>query len=198
MVIKKINDYGVCKTFKEWLAKNGHRFNRNCKVRHYKTRGLLRIYFEDVTPEIVCSVIESGCTGITVAVHYRRECWDLLCDFDCDIKRTKNKKYYCSLCNEPLFYKTPQGLLIDHSFEPFLEWVNSHFTSSHVLELRAVGRGSTEAIIVDTSQPDSLHAHDRAALGLLLKGLTDKSPSPFNNLDNIMTTSIPVIKGERQ
>ena len=25
----------VCVTFKEWLAKNGHRFNRKCKIRHY-------------------------------------------------------------------------------------------------------------------------------------------------------------------
>lgn len=196
MVIKKINDYDVCKTFKEWLAKNEHRFYRKCKFRHYKTRGFLRIYFEGVTPEIFCSVIENGCEGITVGVQYRRRVWDLLCDFDCNIKRAKNRKYYCSLCNEPLFYKTPQELLIDHSFETFLEWVNSHFTSSHVLELRESGGGSTEAIIIDTSQPDSLYSHKRAAFGTLLKELSDNDPTAIKNLNNIKTTVIPVIKGE--
>jgi hypothetical protein len=175
MAINKINHYDICKTFKEWLAENEHRFNLKCKVRHYKTRGFLRIYFEGVTPEIFCSVVESGCIGITVGVQYRRRVWDLLCDFDCNIKRAKNREYYCSFCNKPLFYKTPQKLLIDHSFEPFLEWVNCHLTSSHVLELREIGQGSTEAIIVD------------------LKG---KAQGSFNNLDNIMTTRIPVIKGE--
>jgi len=177
MVINKINDYDVCKTFKEWLAKNEHRFYRKCKVCHYKTRGFLRIYFEDVTPEIFCSVNEW--VGVVVGVRFRRKFWDLLCDFDCDIKRARNRKYYCSLCNEPLFYKTPQELLIDHSFEPLLEWVNSHFTSSHVLELKG-GHGWTVATIID------------------LKGLTDKSPRSSNNSDDIMTIRIPVIKGEGQ
>jgi hypothetical protein len=32
MVIKKINYYDVCKTFKKWLAKNEHRFDRKGKV----------------------------------------------------------------------------------------------------------------------------------------------------------------------
>ena len=195
MIIKKINDYDVCKTFKEWLANNEHRFYRKCKVCHYKTRGFLSIYFEGVTPKIFCSVNE---TSVVVGVRYRRRFWDFLCDFECNIRRAKNRKYYCSLCDEPLFYKTPQKLLIDHSFEPFLEWINSYFTSSHVLELRESGGSSTEAIIIDSSQPDNLYSHKRTAFGILLKGLSDKFPSPFNNLDNIMTTSIPVIKGEGQ
>jgi hypothetical protein len=82
--VSKDNKYDICKTFKEWLAKNEHRFNHKFKIHHYKTRGFLNIYFDNVTPEIRCSVNER--LGVAVAVHYRRKCWDLLCDFDCAIR----------------------------------------------------------------------------------------------------------------
>ena len=34
-VLKRVKYCDVCDTFKEWLAKNGHRFNRKYKIRHY-------------------------------------------------------------------------------------------------------------------------------------------------------------------
>jgi hypothetical protein len=96
---------------------------------------------------------------------------------------------------------TAQELLMAHSFENFLEWVNEHFTSSHVLELQESAGGSTEAIIIDTSLPDSRYTKRRAAFGILLKELKrlpDKSPRPSNHSDEIKTTVIPIIKGEGQ
>ena len=179
MTVKKRQYYDICNTFKEWLAKNGHRFDRKCTVRHYKIRELLYIYFEGVTPEITCSVIGSGCIGVSVTVQFRRKCWDILIDFDCNVKRTKDGQYYCSLCQEPLFYATPQELFIAHSFETFLEWVNEHFTSSHVLEIMGA-RGFTAARIIDP------------------KELSDESPRTANSSDGIMITKIPVIKGGGQ
>jgi len=197
MATKKVNNYEICKTFKEWLAKNGHRFNHKFKVRHYKKRGILRLYFEDVTPEIHCSVNER--IGVVVSVYFRRKFWDYLVDLDCAIRRAKSRKYYCGFCEEPKYYKTPQDLLIDHSFETFLEWVNDNITSSHVLELRESAGGSTEAIIIDTRLPDSIYTRRRAAFGNLLKGLKrlpDESPRASKNSDDMKITVIPIIKGE--
>jgi len=197
MATKKVNNYEICKTFKDWLAKNGHRFNRKYKIRHYKKRGILRIYFEDVTPEIHCSVNER--TGVCNAIYYKRKCWDLICDLECAIAHAKNGKYYCKFCDPPKLYDTYQELLIEHSFENFLEWVNETFTSSHVLELRKGVGGATEAIIIDTSLPDSLYTERRAAFGKLLKGLKrlpDGSPCAPKNSREMMTAVIPVITGQ--
>jgi len=176
MATKKEHKYEVCNTFKDWLAKNGNRFNRKYKIRHYKKRGFLRIYFEDVTPEIHCHLNEPG--GVAVSVHFRGKFWDYLVDLDCAIRRARNRKYYCGFCLEPKYYKTPQELLIEHSFETLLEWVNEKFTSSHVLEL--VGYpGFTAASIIDK------------------KELPDASPSVPSNSDKMkMTAVIPVIIGK--
>jgi hypothetical protein len=56
MTIKKDNYYEICNTFKEWLAQNEHRFHLKCKIRHYPAKRKLNIYFENVAPEIFCTV----------------------------------------------------------------------------------------------------------------------------------------------
>jgi len=173
MTTKKVNTYEVCNIFKEWLAIHGHRFNRKYKIRHYKKRGILRIYFEDVTPKIHCFVNEPS--GVAVSVWFRGKFWDYLVDLDCAVRRAKNRKYYCGFCLESKYYKTPQELLIDHSFETFLEWINEKFTSYHVLELLGYP-GFTAASIIDT------------------KELPDASPRVPRNSDNM--TVIPVIIGK--
>ena len=196
---KKDNYHEICNTFKEWLANNEHRFHLKCKIRHYPAKRKLNIYFENVAPEIFCTVNEWS--GVEVGVHFKRRFWDYICDFECSVRRSEDGKYYCGFCESPTFYNTAQELLINHSFENFLEWVNEHFTSSHVLELQESVGGSTEAIIIDTSLPDSRYTKRRAAFGILLKGLKrlpDKSPRPSNHLNEIKTTVIPIIKGEEQ
>jgi hypothetical protein len=55
-MVKMVKYCDVCDTFREWLAKSGHRFNRKYKIRHFHKRESLRIYFEDVTPELHCYV----------------------------------------------------------------------------------------------------------------------------------------------
>jgi hypothetical protein len=187
--------YEFCETFKQWLAKNNHRFNRKCKIRHYKTKGILYIYFEGVARELDCYIDER--TGVNIAVRYKRRFWDWIYDLECAIAVAEDGKYYCKFCLKPKFYKTYQKLLIEHSFKNFLEWANINLTSSHVLELKESVGGSTEAFIVDTSLPDSIYTKRRAAFGTLLKGLSDNDPITIKNLDNIKTTIIPVIKGTK-
>ena len=196
MTKRKERDFSICEIFKEWFAENKHRFNQKFRIRHYKSREYKHVdlYFENVAPEIVCSVNEN--VGVDVDVYLRRKYWDSLVDLDCAIKRAKNRKYYCAFCEEPQYYKTPQELLIDHSFETFLKWANEKFTSSHVLELRKSVGGSTEAIIIDTSLPDSLYSERRAAFGKLLTALSDDDPITIKNLDKMKITVIPIIKGK--
>jgi hypothetical protein len=157
----------VCNTFKQWLADNGHRFNRKYKIRHYAKRESISIYFQDVTPELHSYVSEGN---IGTYVQFRGRCWDLLDNFDYAIRRGRNRKYYCGMCLAPKYFDTPQELLIEHSFENFLEWVNENFTPFHRLELTKC-EGMTSARIIDTREPDSKHAAERAIFKDLLSGL---------------------------
>jgi hypothetical protein len=191
MTIKKKNYYEICNTFKEWLAKNAHRFHLKCKIRHYPAKRKLKIYFENVAPEIFCTVTERS--GVEVGVHFKRRFWDYICDFECSVRRSEDGKYYCGFCEPPTFYNTSQELLIAHSFENFLEWVNEHFTSSHVLELQESVGGSTAAILIDKRIPDSKYSERREALGTLIKALNNETPNC-----KVGKFIIPVIKGERQ
>lgn len=175
MTIRKDNYYEICNTFKDWLAQNAHRFHLKCKIRHYPAKRKLNIYFENVTPEIFCTVTEWS--GVEVGVHFKRRFWDYIYDFECSVHRSEDGKYYCRYCEPKTFYNTSQELLIDHSFENFLEWVNEHFTSSHVLELQKVGRGSTAAMLIDKRISDSQYSKRREALGTLIKALNDETPN---------------------
>jgi hypothetical protein len=195
-VLKRVKYCDVCDLFKKWLVENGHRFHRKYKIRNCDKGKSLRIYFDDVTPELRCYVSE-GTIGISV--HFKGECWDLLEEFDYFIRRGRNQKYYCTFCKEPKYYNTPQELLIDHSFENFLGWINDHFTQFHALELVKYS-GSTCAFIIDTRESDRKDERNREAFRTLLKNLKrlgDDSPAPFH-ADKIKTTVIPVIKRKRE
>ena len=183
----------VCVTFKEWLAKNGHRFNRKCKIRHYNKGTSIRIYFEDVAPELHCYIYEGN---VGTSVHLKGRCWDLLEDFDYVMRRGRDRKYYCDLCRKPKYYDTPQELLIEHSFENFLEWVNENFTPFHALELTQC-QGMTSARIIDTREPDVKHEAEREEFKDFLSGLKKISPGNppvFENFDNMKIVFMPVIK----
>jgi hypothetical protein len=192
-MIKMIKYCDVCATFKEWLAENGHRFNRKYKIRNYDKGESIHIYFEDVTPELHCYVSEGN---VGTSVHFKGRCWDLLEDFDYSIKRGRNRKYYCCLCTKRKYYDTPQEFLIEHSFEKFLEWVNDHFTPFHALELRKC-QGMTSARIIDTREPESKQTAEREQFKDLLSGLKQigpGNPPMFKNLDKMKIAFIPVIK----
>jgi len=192
-VLKRVEYCDVCVTFKEWLAQNGHRFNRKYKIRHYAKRELVSIYFEDVTPELHCYVYEGN---VGTSVHFKGQCWDLLEDFAYVMCRGRNRKYYCDLCTKRKYYDTPQELLFEHSFENFLEWVNEKFTPFHVLELTQC-QGMTSARIIDTREPDSKHTAERERFKDILSGLKQighGNPPMFKSFDKMKIAFIPVIK----
>jgi hypothetical protein len=131
-------------------------------------------------------------SGVEVGVYFKRRFWDYICDFECCVRRSKDGKYYCGYCEPPTFYKTAQELLIDHSFENFLEWANEHFTSSHVLELQKVGRSSTAAILIDKRISDSRYSERREALGTLINALNGETPN--YKVGKTRSWIIPIIK----
>ncbi len=75
--------------------------------------------------------------GLTleIAAWYERDIVDFIYDLECAVRRGRNRKYYCVFCDPPTYYKTPKELVITHTFEHFLEWVNEKFTTDHVLKL---------------------------------------------------------------
>ena len=194
-ILKMVKYCDVCNTFKQWLADNGHRFNRKYKIRHYAKRESISIYFQDVTPELHSYVSEGN---IGTYVQFRGRCWDLLDNFNYAIRRGINRKYYCGMCTKRKYYDTPQELLIEHSFENFLEWVNENFTPFHVLELTQC-QGMTSARIIDIREPDSKHAAERERFKDILLGLKklgSGNPPAFTHLDEMQILFIPVIKGK--
>ena len=132
--IKK-RDFSICEIFREWFTDNKHRFNEKCRIRYYKSREYkhVEIYFENVIREVRCWVNESF--TLEIAAYHKGELIDFVDDLECSIHRGRDRKYYCGFCETPKYYKTPKELVIEHTFEEFLEWANEKFNTDHVLKL---------------------------------------------------------------
>lgn len=134
MIKEKEGDFSICEIFRECFSENKHRFNQKCTIRYYKGRGYnhVEIDFENVAKEIRCRVNEY--LTLEIAAVYDNEIIDFILDFECGVRRGRNRKYYCVFCHSPTCYNTPRELVIEHTFERFLEWANKKFTINHVLK----------------------------------------------------------------
>jgi len=132
---KKERDFSICEMFREWFAENKQRFNQKCSIRYYKKREYnhVEIDFENVAKEIRCWVNEN--LTLEIAAVYENEIIDFIADFECSVRRGRNRKYYCGFCDPPTYCNTPKELVIEHTFEKFLKWANEKFTINHVLKL---------------------------------------------------------------
>jgi len=74
--------------------------------------------------------------GITIAVDYGGECWDLLADFDM-VEEHSEHGYYCSLCpmENTKYYQSRETLWREHTFETFLAWCNETLAPANWLVL---------------------------------------------------------------
>ena len=135
MIKEKESDFSICEIFREWFSENKHRFNQKRTIRGYKDRGYnhVEIDFENVAKEIRCRVNEHLTLEITSV--YDNGIIDFIVDFECGVRRGRNRKYCCVFCDPPTYYHTPKELVIEHTFERFLEWANKKFTINHVLKL---------------------------------------------------------------
>jgi len=139
MAKNKERDFSICEIFREWFAENSHRFNQKCRIRYYKNREYnhIHIVFENVAKEIYCWVNEN--LTLEIAARYEGEIICFIIDLECTVRRGKNRKYYCGFCEPPKYYNTPKELVVEHTFENFLEWANEKFNTDHVLKLEYIG-----------------------------------------------------------
>lgn len=98
-------------------------------------RNCIDLQFSGVTQHITCSIGSDGSTGIWV--HYAGQCWDSLAEFDVAPEKASQGGYFCRFCITPQFFASRQALLIEHSWQPLLEWVNEKL-------LRPLGSACTE------------------------------------------------------
>lgn len=135
MTTNKENDFSICEIFREWFAENKHRFNQKCRIRYYKNREYnhVEIDFVNVAQEIRCWVNEGSV--LEIAARHEGKIVDFIIDLECLVCRGENRKYFCGFCLKRKYYNTPKELVIEHTYENFLEWANEKFTTDHVLKL---------------------------------------------------------------
>jgi hypothetical protein len=88
---------------------------------------------------------------LEVAAMYRRECVDLLVDFDAVIERTARGNYYCALCKDTgnAWYTNDRlALLRSHCFERLAVWCREKIREDRLLVIERDG-GFTAAHIFD-------------------------------------------------
>ena len=84
---------------------------------------------------------------LEIAAVYDNEIIDFIVDFECSVRRGRNRKYYCCFCDPPTYYNTRKELVIEHTFEKFLELANEKFTINHVLKLEYRNRWCASKIL---------------------------------------------------
>lgn len=130
----------VFKTFCKWVKDNRMRFDHPPYI-HFFTQRHFGVLFTGISPRILTIISKSG--GNFVNVSLNGQMWDDLREFDANYARRSDGTYFCKLCKEPELFQSRQELLIRHSWEPMLEWMNSNFTETTWVCLYKTDGGST-------------------------------------------------------
>lgn len=138
--------------FSHWLTENGARFP--AKLIAYARTPERAAYRIVGAPNLRLWV---STWSFEVAVMFRRECWDLLTEYDVSVKRAPDGTYFCTMCAdyrtgcEPAssveYFPDCMSLFVKHSFEPFLTWCNENIRRDRVLVVHRE-RGMTAAGIM--------------------------------------------------
>jgi hypothetical protein len=144
--------------FLDWLSENREHFVVEPCVTRTDKRSV-RFGFAGIRSEINAVCYESSRYGcISIAADYQGECWDLLADFDVSLRRLSSGDYFCKLCHVPgrKYFRSRQELLVNHLFEPLLEWANKYLTPlSWLCFFTIEGGGATWAKIIEKDQIES-------------------------------------------
>ncbi len=92
-------------------------------------------------------------TGVTVAVKWDGECWDLLFDDDLVARRTAAGEWHCKLCPRPRTkFARIEDLWIDHLFAPLADWIERALMPARALflcEIKGVRWASlTDGVVI--------------------------------------------------
>jgi len=128
------------KTFCRWVKANRNRFRYPPYI-YIFTQRQFGVRFNGLSPRIFTIIGKNG--GNFVLVSRKGQMWDGLIEFDAYYARRPDGTYFCKLCKEPELFPTRRELLIRHSWEPMLEWMNQKFTESTWVCLYETDGGST-------------------------------------------------------
>ena len=117
----------VYKTFCQWAKDNKKRF-RHPPYIYFFTQRQFGVRFSGISSRIFVVIGKNG--GNFVEVFRNGEIWDGLTEFDAYYAKRPDGTYFCELCKEPEQFPSRQELLIRHSWEPMLEWMNRQFTET--------------------------------------------------------------------
>ncbi|MBF0266658.1 MAG: hypothetical protein HQL46_15455 [Gammaproteobacteria bacterium] len=152
-IIKSMPRNFVHKLYDNWMKKNIHRFHQKPFISAKRKWGY-HFKFNGITSSIKGHINKYG---LSIAVEYENEVYDLI--FDIDIIPTRSiDGYYCKLCDDafingdredkPSIYPSKANLWEEHTLEPFLDWSNTFLIQSNCLCLSGnLHKGWTSAII---------------------------------------------------
>jgi hypothetical protein len=131
---------GVYKTFCQWAKDNRRRFRYPPYI-YFFTQRQFGLRFSGISPRIFAVIEKTG--GNFVEVSRNGQMWDGLAEFDAYYAKRPGGTYFCKLCEESELFSSRQELLIRHSWEPMLEWMNQKFTETTWMCLYESDGGST-------------------------------------------------------
>ena len=146
----------VHRIFLRWLKANRSRFVLKPHVLPRQTDRYLEFAFVDIPGAINCSLNRRS--GISIAVLYRGECWDMFGDFDVAEERT-DMGWMCRLDSPEMrqYWQTRERLWIEHCFERFIVWCNDTLAQAHWLVLYQINGTTWAELLLDETDNDLEH-----------------------------------------
>jgi hypothetical protein len=143
--------YNNTEIFKNWYSKNKELLKDIIIISKDK-KTYLELRFKGIIKNIYAVVINNIEYEISIWVKYCNN-YDILCSFESIPKKCLNRKYYCKLCKDNKskieYFNSKEELIIDHVFEPFIEYAKNKIIKNNYLILQGKKNSYFAARIID-------------------------------------------------
>jgi len=119
------------RSFKAWLKINGSRFTSKPYIANVK-KNSFDIYFKGCGSHI-CIHVSKDLSFSPYVYCLEYSDGDFVEEWDIGLRRDVFGRFYCSYCIEKKFYKSMEVMLIEHCYEPMLDWVNRVLISENYI-----------------------------------------------------------------
>lgn len=129
-----------------------HQATLPVSLRFRRAQGKLELTVEDVHPALRVTLDP---TGVTVAVHWQGEVWDLLLSEDLAAV-AEGSRWHCSICASSgkwTAFDSLAALYQDHLFDPLAHWLRHSLQPATNLVLYRTAGGATWASLVKPATP---------------------------------------------
>ncbi len=139
------------RVFINWLKSKRDELSQKVRILRRTDKGIV-LAFTGIDPRVVYASIRP--TGIMVIVDQNGRFHDAIFDLDVDVART-SAGYYCSLClaDSTVIYRSRADLWCDHSFKPFLEWMNEKLFKAKAMRVAHAGCVSWATLLTSVDVP---------------------------------------------